>query len=128
VTTTLLAVFGPAEINFTALANLPAPAPQYIPVMNLGSGAMSWTVETNVPWIILDQPAGEGYGAIPLRVNPSLARGSSNTGQVIIRGQASGRTNAGVAASSIVEQVIITVTLDVLPPKQLEVYLPVVFH
>jgi len=124
-----LAVFGNSEINFITSANLPAPEPQYIPVMNLGGGAMTWTVETFDPWIILDEPTGDGYGVIPVRVDLSKVRSSFNLGQITITGRPIGRTRAEAQIDGIIiEQVNIQVSLEVLPPKILEVYLPFVIR
>jgi len=124
----VLAVVGLAEMDFTTAVNLPPP-PQYVQVMNLGGGALTWTVETFDPWIVLDEPAGEGYGAIPIRVDPSAVRAfGTYVGQITITGGSAGRAGfrAAALADGIVEKVTIQVTMTVLPHKLLEVYLPMV--
>ena len=80
---------------------------------------------------MLDEPSVDGYGAIPNRVDPKAVRSlGTYVGQITITGGPSGRVAPGVAAAinQIVERMTIQVEMTVLPPKLLELYLPMIIR
>jgi hypothetical protein len=72
--------------------NRAANEPQFIDVFNTGTGAMSWTAQSSVPWITLTQTNGNADARIWVGIDWANApRGYAVPGTITIRG--AGATN-----------------------------------
>ncbi len=118
-----LALVGDAALQFTAAANLGAPETQFVSVYNAGLGTLTWQAGSSAGWIVISPTRSIGLGTLTVTVNPHGLAPGTYSGFVTITN--AGLSVAGVAAAQA-ESVTIPVTLVVLPPKQQEIYLPLV--
>lgn len=58
-----------SDITFNATQNGNNPGEQFIEVLNLGEGVLSWTASEDIPWLSLGQGAGETPTILPVTVD-----------------------------------------------------------
>jgi len=120
-----LALAGEATMQFTGATNLGPGAPQSLLIFNDGGGTLNWTAEASAPWIVLGDNAGEDSALLDVNVNPQGLMPGTYSGVVTI-------TNQSLIArvlqpdSLLPEQATIQISLQVLPPQQQELYLPMI--
>lgn len=116
-----LALVGEAALHFATAANLSGPEPQAISILNAGGGALDWEARASASWILLDQSAGRGIGALTIRVSPAGLGPGLYSGSLVI-------TNVSLRSvqAALPESVTIPVTMLVLPPKEHKVFIPLV--
>ena len=117
---------GQAALNFVSAPNVTTLAPQFLTILNKGQGSLNWSAVASAPWITIGSTNGSDEGQIKIGVNPSSLMPGFYTGVVTI-------TNATAAAvrtptTSANETTLISISLTVLPPKQLELFLPLIRH
>ena len=116
-----LALVGEAALHFATAANLSGPEPQFLSILNAGGGTLGWEASASAPWVLLDQTAGRGIGALAIRVSPAGLVPGLYSGSLVI-------TNVSLRGvqAALPESVTIPVTMLVLPPKEYRVYVPLV--
>jgi len=92
-------------------------------VANFGGGNMEWQVLPSTPWITLNTSGGVNQGDLLVSVNPTGFAPGVYQGSITITGLA-GRDGFSPQALPAGEIVTIPITMNVLPIKLLEVYLP----
>lgn len=122
-TTPTLALAGDAAMQFTGATNMGPGAPQSLLVFNDGGGTLDWTAEASAPWIILGADRGADSAWLDINVNPFGMTPGTYNGVVTITNQAS---ILNAPTTLLPEQATIKVSLQVLPPQQHELYLPLI--
>ncbi len=117
-----MVVGGRAALNFTSAPNVMTLAPQFLTMLNDGEGALNWSGIASAPWITIGSNNGSDEGQIKIGVNPRGLAPGFYTGVVTITNM----TAANRAPTATDETTSISVSLTVLPSKQLSVYLPLV--
>ena len=131
----LASVAIPLPGDLARAANLPTVAPQALQIINFGGGNMDWQATPSAPWITLNLTSGVDLGDLLVGIDPSGLTPGVYQGSITITGQA-GRVGSSSVGSGFMpalplsiptsEQVAIPVTLNLLPTKTLEAYLPLV--
>ncbi len=115
-----MVIGGRAALNFTSAPNVTTLAPQFLTILNDGEGTLNWSGIASAPWITIGSNNGSDEGQIEIGVDPRGLAPGYYTGVVTITNV----TSAINAPTTTDETTSISVSLTVLPPKQLSVYLP----
>ena len=97
-------------------------APDFLTILNDGEGSLNWSGIASAPWITVGSTNGSDEGQIKIGVDPRGLAPGYYTGVVTI----TNATSAIHAPTAIDETTSISVSLTVLPSKQVSVYLPLV--
>lgn len=118
-----MVVGGRAALNFTSAPNVTTLAPQFLTILNDGEGTLNWSGLASAPWITIGSTNGSDEGQVKIGVDPRGLAPGFYTGVVTIT-----NTTAAIRAPTTIasETTSIAVSLTVLPPKQLELYLPLI--
>jgi len=109
--------------KFTSFVNKPKPNPQLMTITDFGSGQMDWTVDTSAPWITLSASRGSGPSNVLIGADATGLAVGHYTGVITFT---STSASAALAPASTSDQATLEVALDVLPPQEFDLYLPLV--
>jgi uncharacterized protein (TIGR03437 family) len=70
------------QLQFSCVAGGAAPAAQAVKIFNAGTGALSWTVTANSPWLSVSPASGAGTASLTVSVVPGGLSPSTYTGTV----------------------------------------------
>jgi hypothetical protein len=115
---------GQAALNFTSAPNVTPAAPQFLTILNDGEGTLNWSGLASAPWITIGSTNGSDEGQIAIGVNPRGLAPGFYTGVVTITNSPRGLFSKPTTISD--ETALISVSLTVLPPKQLDLFLPLI--
>ncbi len=119
-----MVIGGQAALNFAATPNATTLAPQFLTILNDGEGALNWSGIASAPWITIGRTNGSDEGQIGIGVNPRGLAPGFYTGVVTITNSMGALPSRPTVALN--ETTVIAVSLTVLPPKQLELFLPLI--
>ncbi|MFQ5594495.1 MAG: hypothetical protein ACE5HA_10120, partial [Anaerolineae bacterium] len=121
-----LTLAGQALYKFVTSSNGPSINPQKLQVYNFGAGMLNWTASKSASWITLSDSSGTAPSELLIGVNPKgMAPGRYN-GMVTINTSSAAETFGLLTAdaNSRGETATVEVSVQVLPPRQYSLYLP----
>lgn len=119
-----MVIGGQAALNFAAAPNVTMLAPQFLTILNDGEGTLDWSGIASAPWITIGGTNGSDEGQIQIGVDPRGLAPGFYTGVVTITNAT--RALLSKSTTALNETSVISVSLTVLLPKQLEIYLPLI--
>jgi hypothetical protein len=119
-----MVVGGQAALNFVAVPNVTTSAPQLLTILNGGEGSLNWSGIASAPWITIGSTNGSDEGQIKIGVDSRGLLPGFYAGVVTFTN--STRALLSKPTTALNETSVISVSLTVLPPKQLELYLPLI--
>lgn len=118
----VLAAVGQSTVTFQGAPNANPPAPAALQLINFGGGVLDWSAQASAPWITLNQTRGMGDASLLIGADADGLTPGAYSGIVTIVGGAARTAFAPVVQAD--ETITIAVKLNVLPIKQLELWLP----
>lgn len=90
-------------LEFSAQVGSSSTAEQVVEVWHLGNHSITWSVEADQPWIVVEQADTETPSYFLVRVEPSNLPAGTYTGRIIITSDAEGLSTLEYKVSLVVE-------------------------